>query len=121
MTESLLNNSICNNNALMRNSVVCSSGAFSLLYATFVLKKNNRLPSESKLASSISIFFYRPTTCPTRKAKIFMGQMSIQSPNQQCESTEGKTKHRLPRWPGLIFSSSTTGLITERAFLLPLR
>ena len=45
----------------------------------------------------------------------------LQATNQQCQSTEGNTKHYpYNQWPVLILSSSTTELLTYGA-LLPLR
>jgi len=44
--------------------------------------------------------------------------MAFLPPNRQCESIDGNIKHP-NQWPGLILSSSTTGLLTEGA-LLPL-
>jgi len=48
-----------------------------------------------------------------------MGRMSFLLPNHQCPSTEVMQSTDLNQWPGLILSSSTTGLLTEA--LLPLR
>jgi len=43
--------------------------------------------------------------------------MSFPSPNQQCQSTEGNTKHKSKPGPGLILSSSSTRLITEETMI----
>jgi len=41
--------------------------------------------------------------------------MSFLSPNQQCQSTEETQSTEPNQCPGLILSSSTTGLVTEGA------
>ena len=43
----------------------------------------------------------------------FTCKMPFLSANQQCQRTEGNSKHRSQQWPDLIISSSTTEVIME--------
>jgi len=78
------------------------SSIFLSIHGTH-LHFNGHFPDDPGLAGSSSVF-----TC----------RMPFLSPNQQCQSSKGNTKH----WtqPDLILSLSTTRVLAERA-LFPLR
>ena len=77
-------------------------------------------PGSAGTLSALCLHLFENSTFENVWHRFIASWMSFLSPNQQFQRTERKTKLTDPnQWPGLILSSSTTGLLTWGA-LLPL-
>jgi len=69
------------------------------------------------LGQPVTRWFLPPLFPEENLRGFFQGQMLFLTPSQPCQSTDRNSKHRPNRWPGLVLSSTTTGLLKEEVLL----